>query len=386
MKKKILFIIPSLTGGGAEKVLVDVLQNMNYEKYDVTLCLKWRTGPYLKDIPHRVTIVSVHGNNNLMLEHAWKIFKKIHLCYILKKLSLYGIFHACFYKSIFTALFGNELFDTIISFMEGEAVKYHSYIVNKAKKNISWIHIDLKKKHWSLDFFRNSREEYCVYQQMEKIICVSEDVKKSVAELYPNIAEKCNVIYNPIDREKIIKIAENRKIHKRKFTICMVGRLNEQKRYDKAIEIAYKLRQEGYEVDFWILGDGELYSALNEKVKEYQLEDSFLFMGFVKPPYSYMKTSDLYLSTSVAEGFSLALCEAFCLGVPAVCTRTAGTKELIGQSSGGLLTNEDIQSIYESVKRMIDDEFFLKQCGQNALSYSQKFDIASTMKQIYQIM
>lgn len=78
MRKKILFIIPSLTGGGAEKVLIDILQNMDYSLYEVTLCVKWRTGPYLKDIPSKVTLCSVHGNNNLKFEKAWNFFKKIH--------------------------------------------------------------------------------------------------------------------------------------------------------------------------------------------------------------------------------------------------------------------------------------------------------------------
>ncbi len=386
MKKKILFIIPSLTGGGAEKVLIDVLQNMNNNRYEVTLCLKWQTGPYLKDIPSAVKVCSVHGNDNKLLERTWSVFKKLHLFYVMKKLSLYGIFHALFYKSVFTALFGDEEFDTIVSFMEGESVKYHSYIMNKAVRNISWVHIDLKKKHWSLDFFKNGQDELAAYRKMDKIVCVSEDVKRTFAELYPLLERKCAVVYNPIDHERITREAANRQIEKRKFTICMVGRLNAQKRYDKALEVARRLKQDQYDTDFWILGDGELLPYLKQTVKEYHLEDSFRFLGFIKAPYSYMKTADIFLSTSDAEGFSLTLCEAFCLGTPAVCTATAGPTELIGQSVGGLLTDGDIDSIYNGLKLMIDNESLRKKCSENALEYSRRFDVVDTMRQILEIL
>lgn len=74
-------------------------------------------------------------------------------------------------------LLKGEQFDTIVSFMEGAAVKFHSYIIHKANNNLSWVHIDLKQKHWSLDFFRNEKDEFRVYRKMDKIVFVSEDVK-----------------------------------------------------------------------------------------------------------------------------------------------------------------------------------------------------------------
>lgn len=386
MKKKILFIIPSLTGGGAEKVLIDILQNMDYSRYEMTLFLEFRTGPYLKDIPAPVTVHAVHGNGDVRFERTWNFFKKIHLFFLLKKLSLYGLFHKWFYKPVFTRFLKGQEFDTITSFMEGVSVKYHSYIVDKAKRNLSWVHIDLEKKHWSLVFFQNAKEELKCYRKMDNLICVSEDVKQSVENLYPSLSDKCTVVYNLIDRDKIIRLAENQHVQKKKLTICMVGRLNQQKRYDRALEAARRLKQDGYDIDFWILGQGELLPSLKRTAKEYGLEDSFLFLGFVKSPYSYMKAADIYLNTSEAEGFSLTVCEAFCLGLPVVSTATAGPKELIGQSGGGLLTGEDINSIYHGIRQMADDELLRKRCSEKALDYSNKFDVMATMEQIYRLI
>ena len=147
--------------------------------------------------------------------------------------------------------------------MEGVSVKYHSYIVDKAKRNLSWVHIDLEKKHWSLVFFQNAKEELKCYRKMDNLICVSEDVKQSVENLYPSLSDKCTVVYNLIDRGKIIRLAENQHVQKKKLTICMVGRLNQQKRYDRALEAARRLKQDGYDIDFWILGQGELFAKTN---------------------------------------------------------------------------------------------------------------------------
>ena len=235
-------------------------------------------------------------------------------------------------------------------------------------------------------FFQNAKEELKCYRKMDNLICVSEDVKQSVENLYPSLSDKCTVVYNLIDRGKIIRLAENQHVQKKKLTICMVGRLNQQKRYDRALEAARRLKQDGYDIDFWILGQGELLPSLKRTAKEYGLEDSFLFLGFVKSPYSYMKAADIYLNTSEAEGFSLTVCEAFCLGLPVVSTATAGPKELIGQSGGGLLTGEDINSIYHGIRQMADDELLRKRCSEKALDYSNKFDVMATMEQIYRLI
>lgn len=169
MKKKIMFIMPALAGGGAEKVLVNILKNFDYSSYEVTLFLEYKEGVYLNDVPEKVRMLTLHKQNTI-----W--FERLHR--VLRAFNCYAFFHELVYKYMLFKLLKEEQFDTIISFMEGAAVKFHSYIFNKAKKNLSWVHIDLKQKHWSLDFFRNEKEEFSTYQKMDKIVLVSEDVKK----------------------------------------------------------------------------------------------------------------------------------------------------------------------------------------------------------------
>lgn len=277
-------------------------------------------------------------------------------------------------------------FDTIVSFMEGMAVRMHSYIYDKADRNISWVHIDFKKKHWSLDFFSDEQEEYECYQKMDKIIFVSRDAKDKFKEIFKFDDYKLEVVYNLIDCDEIKKLADSKIVEKKKFTICMVGRLNQQKRYDRALEVACKLKETGYNLEFWVLGDGEQMTKLRDKVKEYDLEDYFFLKGFIKPPYPYMKQSDILLISSESEGFSLVACEAFCLGVPVVSTKTSGPTELIKSSKAGLLVNENIDDIYMGLKYMIDNESFRDECSVNALDFANTFNICSKMKEIYSLL
>ena len=169
MKKKILYIMPSLPGGGAEKVLIDILKNFDCQAYTVTLLLEFREGVYLNDVPEGVRILALHRQNTIWFERLHRVLRAMHG---------YAIYHALVYKRMLLRLLNGEHFDTIISFMEGAALKFHSYITDRAERNLSWVHIDLKHKHWSLDFFHNAQDELEAYQKMDKIVFVSKDARK----------------------------------------------------------------------------------------------------------------------------------------------------------------------------------------------------------------
>lgn len=377
MKKRILFIMPSLPSGGAEKVLIDILKNFDYRLYEVTLFLEYREGIYLNDVPDEVKILSLHPRNTIWFERLHRVLRTFHC---------YALFHALVYKYMFLALLKGEKFDTVVSFMEGASVKFHSYITHKADKNLSWVHIDLKQKHWSLDFFQNSKDEFRAYQKMDKVVFVSEDVKRRFLELYAIQSEKCTVVYNLIDKNVIQQLAVSERIEKRKFTICMVGRLNKQKRYDRALRVAKRLKDTGYDFDLWIIGEGSLEEPLKAMSHEYDVDDCVSFLGFKKPPYPYMKVADLYLNTSEAEGFSLVNCEALCLGLPVVSTATSGPTELLDHSQYGLLVSEKEEDIYIGVKRMIDDADLHEEYSKKGIQRSEMFNVPNTMAQICKIL
>lgn len=368
--------MPAMLNGGAEKVLIDILKNFEYSKYDVTLLLETKDGPYMDDIPQQVKLISFH-RKNLWIERLYRYLSmfgcKVLTYFFLCKLPLLWYLRGMH-------------FDTIISFMEGMAVKMHSYVFDKADRNISWVHIDLKKKHWSLDFFKNENEEFECYQRMDNIVFVSQDARIKFRELFHFDESKLQVIYNLIDCNGINNLSRHKEIKKTKFTVCMIGRLNQQKRYDRAFEVVRKLKDDGYDFELWVLGSGELETELKEFVEANEINDVVSFKGFVKPVYPYMKKADIFLNTSESEGYPLTLCEALCLGLPIVATNITGSNEILTKSKSGILVEEDINCIYKGLKQMIDNKSFREECSANAVAFSKTFNVQETMQRIYDLI
>ena len=374
--KKILFIMPALQGGGAEKVLIDILKNMDRSRYDLTLLLEYKEDVYTSSIPEDVKVRSLYRRSGIWLERFHRGLGIVRC---------YNLFHSLVYRLAFLWMMRKESYDTIISFMEGEAVRIHSYLKHKAKRNVSWIHIDFKKKHWSLEFFRNKRHECECYSMMDKIVFVSDDARKSFLEIYPVDESSTKVLYNLIDRDEILKLSD-KTIEKRKLTICMTGRLNQQKRYDKALEVMKILKDDGEDVELWVLGIGELEAELKEQANSLGIAEMCRFWGFVRPPYPYMKSADIYLSTSEAEGYPLVLCEALCLGLPVVATDITGAHEILEESKYGLLVKEDVDDIYRGVKRMIENQGLREAYRVKALERAELFSVSKILDEIDSIL
>ena len=376
--KSVLFLMPSLPGAGAEKVLIEILRHIDYTQYNVSLFLEYREGVYLQDVPDKVSIIALHGPNNL-----W--FQRLHRRLVER--GWYAPFHELVYRRMFLTLLRGKRYDTIISFMEGSAVKFHSYIFDKGKRNISWVHIDFQQKHWSLDFFRDAEDERQCYEKMNKIIFVSNDAKTGFDSLYHLSAEKYAVHYNIIDADRIRRLSQMCTAEqKKRFTICMLGRLNTQKRHDRAISVAKTLKELGYDFELWIIGDGELREKIENQINEAGLQDVVKLKGFINPPYSMLAQADIFLNTSEAEGFSLVVAEAFCLGIPVVSTNVSGPRELLGDSEYGILTSQEEKDIASAVRTMMDKPQLRKHYSVMSIIRSQMFNVDASMSAFYKLL
>ena len=376
--KSVLFLMPSLPGAGAEKVLIEILRHIDYTQYNVSLFLEYREGVYLQDVPDKVSIIALHGPNNL-----W--FQRLHRRLVER--GWYAPFHELVYRRMFLSLLRGKRYDTIISFMEGGAVKFHSYIFDKGKRNISWVHIDFQQKHWSLDFFRDAEDERQCYEKMDKIIFVSNDAKAGFDSLFHLSAEKYAVHYNIIDADRIRRLSQMCTAEqKKRFTICMLGRLNTQKRHDRAISVAKTLKELGYDFELWIIGDGELRGKIEKQINEAGLHDVVKLKGFINPPYAMLAQADIFLNTSEAEGFSLVVAEAFCLGIPVVSTNVSGPRELLGDSEYGILTSQEEKDIVSAVRTMMDKSLVRKHYSVMSITRSQMFNVDASMSAFYKLL
>ena len=367
-RKKILIIHSSLGGGGAEKVLIEILANFDYKNYDIDLFIMKKEGIYINSIPHSVNILDV------------KIRKFPSWCSRLLILTnLYGLY----LKNKVRHYLKNKHYDTVISFMEGPPAKCHSYILDKGDKNITWVHTDLYSNHWSKLFFPKRNEELFFYRKVNEIVFVSDTAKSNFNKLFR--FSKGKVIYNLIDRDAIRNKACLIKFEKDKFTLCNVGRLTNIKRQDRIIEVASILKKMDYDVDFWILGEGELKQKLKEQDKTLGVESMVHFYGFQENPYAYIKAADVFLLTSDNEGFPLVVAEALCLSKPVISTPITGPTEQLDNGNYGILTTFDVENIANAIKQLIDKPALLKEY-ENKADYRGRefFDVKRTMQQIYE--
>ena len=368
--ERILFIHSSLGGGGAERVLVDILKNIDTKQYQVDLLLIYGTGVYMKDIPNSINYI---GSIYKEKRPFWKWFvARLHLGHL-------------FEKSEISKKLDNH-YDTIVSFIENGPFKYHSLITDKADRNISWVHTDLLNNHYSRCSFMSDRQEKKAYQKMDTIVFVSETAKDNFQRLFDINNVKLEVIHNPIDVLRIREKAEAFALPKDKFTLCMVGRICPQKRYDRLIEAVKILYDKGCEFCVNILGTGQLENEIRQLVKDLGINDIVNFYGFQSNPYPYIKQADVFCLSSDTEGFPTVICEAMTLGTAVVATNIVGSRDLIGENEYGLLANTNPHSFADALYSLYKDPTLLAHYEKKSLERAKTLGISEAMNKIYSIL
>lgn len=367
--KKILFITGQLNAGGAERVLIDVLRHFDYTKYQVDLCQIIKGGTLIDDVPTNVNIYHVWDNYTLHYKFSYRASNRLGIDYFIRKKLKQKI---------------TSKYDVVISFLEGMPLKMHA-ILNPNAINISWVHVDLYTFPYEKKQFRKL-EEVDAYNKMDKIICVANDTKKCFIKRFPNVNTSINVIYNPIDNQKIVSLSNEYFVNRSDlFTVSVLGRLCPQKCVDRAIRLASNLKQNGYKFQINIIGEGELRNELEQLSQELSVSDVVTFHGYKKNPYPLIKSSDLLLSCSGFEGFSLSICEAMCLGVPVISTKTAGPTEIIGNNEYGILCGHDDDDIFKAVKYAIENRDALAKYSKKGHDRVKKFSPDNCIEMIEKI-
>jgi len=331
--RKILFLIPNLKHGGAEKVLVNLVNNLDKTKFDVTLYSIFDVGvnkDFLnKDVKYKYKFKRLfRGNSQLM------------------KLFVPKFLYQFFIK---------EKYDVLVSFLEGPAARIISGCTHPKTKKVCWIHTDFMTVNLAKTGFRNFEEAKKLYNRFDKIIGVSKEVVHSFEKIFQPKAETF-VLYNINETNQIRQLAlENIEYEfpYNTINICSVGKITSNKGFDRLIEVHKKLIDEGYQIKTHILGIGEELAALKKKIKELHITDTFLFLGFDKNPYKYISKSDVYVCSSHREGFSTAVTEALVLGIPVVSTNVSGADELLGKNNEyGIVVENSVDGLYKGLIEM----------------------------------
>lgn len=354
--KKILFLIHDLSYGGAEKVLVNLANNLDKTKYDVTIQTLFDVGVNKQFLSKDVHYI---GGMKKMFSGNAKLMKLLS-------------------PSLLCKIVIRDNYDIVVSFLEGPC----SRIVSAYQgKKVAWIHVEHNTTEELSASFRNKKEMAKCYNSFDKIICVADTVKKNFSSLF-DLKVDCEVLYNVNETEQIIeKSKEEQNVIKHSngtYNIVSVGRLSfAHKGYDRLVRIHKRLLENGIDNKLYILGEGGDKDKLLRMISELQIENSCFLLGFEKNPYKFVSDADLFVCSSHHEGFSTAVTEALILGVPVVSTEVSGARELIGDSEYGILTKNDEDALYNGIyKILINNQ--LDYYREQAKLRGKKFSTAET--------
>lgn len=363
--KKIVFGITSLGIGGAERVLVDIVNRLQNE-YDITIFTLYGNGEFEKELSENVKIIRLYNSS---YEEMSKLKKKIIPIYVLKS----G-------KKIYKKYI-NDKFDIEIAFLEGPITRIFQY--GKTSKKIVWIHNDIAKvfgNNFKAKMKLNIDKK--IYNKYDKIVFVSNDNKISFNKIYDNnnIEKKEEVIYNYIDKSKIIEKSnlkiEQESIDHKVPSILTVSRLVEQKAIDRLINVHKKLIDEGINHNIYVIGDGPEKGKLEEEIKELKVENTFKLMGKMENPYPYIKQADYFALLSKFEGYGMVIDEAKILNKNIIITDTAA-KEAVENYSKKIILENNEEGIFKGLRKILQGNVVFEE---DEIEYDNEFLIDEIKK------
>ena len=390
MKKKILFNMYNLEIGGAEKSLLSILNTIDYSKYNVDLFLYEHSGELINELPKEVNLLSEIDIYKTLCESTKLTFKRGYI-----KLGIIRIISK--YLSIIKKVplaydqYMNDLANKILPNIDGEYdiaisnIWPHNLVVDKvkAKKKIGWIHTDYS--NMEIDYQKDLK----ILDKLDYIISVSENCKESFDKTHPNLKYKSinleNIVSSNLVKELGEKeIEEEMLFNNEDIKILTVGRLHPEKGVDRVVEVCKKLKDDGKNFKWYIVGFGSQEKELKIRAKQLDIEDNFYILGKKVNPYPYFKKCDIYVQPSRYEGKSVAITEAKVFNKPIVITDYNSAKDQIKNKETGLIIENSVDGIYNGVKRIIEDDNLRKYIINNLknLRWSNEDEI----EKLYEIM
>ncbi|MBI9041548.1 glycosyltransferase [Lutibacter sp.] len=375
--KKVVYIIESLNLGGAETSLVTFLINLDYSKYEVDLILFTEENFFINYLPKEVNVIIIDFPKiNIINRIKYKCqrifnFKKSHSAQILWKLidSKLKVFE--------------KDYDIAHAYNQGFSTYYTSKFI-KSKKKLAWINIDYQKVKYKIQF------DFPFYTKYDKVIAISNKVKQG-------FEEELNKINKTVDIETIKLFADEKileqkssenlpiKFDKNKINIVTTCRLSKQKGLHLAIESCRKLINKGYEIHWYVVGEGEERGNLEKLIRKNKISNHFTLLGKTTNPFPYMKACDIYVQTSIFEGWGLTVIEALLLRKLVVSTNFPTAYDIIVNNMTGLISEMESDDIVRNIERYILDEDFTESIKENLLK-RKNFDKEESLNKLEEII
>jgi len=355
-------MIPNLAGGGAERVLINIANNLDKNKYDVTICTLFRENTNAQYLLNDVRLIrgklkQFRGNTYL-----FKLFRP-------------RLLYKCFVK---------EKYDIAVSFLEGATARIVAGCPDEHTRLVSWTHVEQHSLQVATSCFRSFNEAVRLYNRYNQHVFVSNNVQEDFCSIFSLSTNKM-VLYNPVEDAIIRERSQERvtDVHFSKYiNVVTVGRLMEQKGYDRLIRVHKRLRDKGIIHHIYLLGTGDV-CAYQKLIDENHVNDTFHLLGYKENPYKYVASADLFICSSRREGFSTAVTESLIVGTPVVSTLCSGAIELLGEDNQyGIVVENSEDGIFDGMQQMLTSSEKRHHYAKQAVERSKFFSKSNCMERI----
>lgn len=390
MKKKLLFVINTLSRAGAEIALLELLRRLDGQEYEIYLYVITGQGELVGKLPAYVrllnstfseeSVLTRKGRGKLIRKACQsfmkngKLFDKI--CYIIRNLISMVKERRVQVDKLLWRIFSDGAerfdicFDLAMAWIEGGSAYYVADHV-KARKKVVLIHIDYESAGYT-----RAMDQDC-FERFINIFAVSEETKRHFINFYPEYAAKSSVLHSIVNQNIICLKAQERGGFSDEydgFRILTVGRLTWQKGYDIAIETMKILKEKKYDIRWYVLGEGDQRKFLKKRIQEFKLEKDFLLLGQKDNPYPYYAQTDLYVHATRYEGKSIAIQEAQILGCAVIASDCNGNLEQIADGKDGILCELTPWAVAEKIEDLYLNEEKRNRLGEKAKKKENSYE------------
>ena len=356
MKKRLFIAIQYLEIGGAERSLIGLLNAIDYTRYEVDLFVYDHRGEFMPLIPKAVHLLPENNAYAAINRPIKEIVKEGHLIVALARIVAkiqYAIYHkihkpeegsgifqyvADCVTPVLPSLKRYGTYDLAISFLTP-----HNIVRDKvdARRKYAWIHTDYST------ISVHTAKELPVWKSFDRIMAVSEGVKKTFLQTFPTLADKVKVMENILSPTFVREQADMEDVSAEMPTIegelrfCSVGRYTLAKNFDNVPFICKKLDEMGLKFKWYIIGYGGDEELIKRNIQQAGMEEVCILLGKKSNPYPYMKACDIYIQPSRFEGKAVTVREAQILAKPVIITRFATSSAQLTENVDGIIVPMD---------------------------------------------
>ena len=365
-KRRILFVNDEMEMGGVARVLNTLMANLDRDKYDISLLVLHKRGMLLNEIPEGVKVYEGTPFFRAVDESLPQLVKSGNIPALFAKVRLLFYMKTGLIKNKIVEerkkIF-NETFDVEVAAKEGFCTVFTAY--GDSKRKINWVLTDYSVCNYS------ARHMGLVKEALEKIDLNIADSRQAL-EAYMKVfdVDRGTAIHNLMDIDKVKRgLAEKHIEDNDALKIIDVARFHPQKSIDRLIRAHKYVLDKGIPHDLYLIGGGEDEEMLHQLCAELKVEDTVHFLGFQKNPYGDVKACDLFVLSSLYEGFATIINESLIAGTPVLTTRVSGVEEQITEDDYGWIVENDQQSLNEGLHKALSDREVLKKKKEALASY-----------------